>query len=286
MPRQHRVLLLSSASMAVCGCNAQTPGGSAADAGHSLDAAQLEPRPDAGDAEPTGDATWQPLFNGVDFSGWNRYLGKPSDAEPPLGLDNDTRGVYSIVSIDGEPAIRISGEVWGALISEQELGDFVLRAQYRWGELTWPPLNALDSGIMYLSTGPLGAVNAGGEALSEPSGSGAFMVSMEYQLSPRDIGGIYNLGPIAYERSSRTALADRAAAWNQVEISVQSGTARHFLNGELVASGSTFRLNWPGQTATVLERGKLQLQSEGGEIYFRHIELSVPRSATDEGTGY
>src|SRR6185369_5870308 len=27
------------------------------------------------------------LFNGVDFAGWDRYLGKPSDAEPALGID-------------------------------------------------------------------------------------------------------------------------------------------------------------------------------------------------------
>jgi hypothetical protein len=251
-------LILACSATPVAGCGRQTP-----------DA-------DTPDGAPAPDATWQPLFNGVDFSGWDRYLGKPSDAEPALGLDNDPRGVFSIVSLDGEPAIRISGEVWGALISQQELGDFSLRAEYRWGARSWPPLNFLDSGIMYLSSGPLGAVNAGGEALSDPIGSGAFMVSMEYQLAPKDIGGIYNLGPIAYQRSSQTAVAEPAGEWNQIEIRVRSGTAQHLLNGQLVASGSAFLLNWPDRAAAVLDRGKLQLQSEGGEIYFRHIELATP----------
>jgi hypothetical protein len=225
------------------------------------------------DASGSPDAGVVSLFNGVDFSGWDRYLGKPSDAEPAFGIENDPRGIYSVVMLDGEPAIRISGEVWGALISRQELGDFHLRAEYKWGTLTWPPLNLLDSGIMYLSNGPLGAVNAGGPALSDPIGSGAFMVSMEYQVLPRDVGGCYSLGPISFQAAARAPTSERADEWNQIDIVFQDGAVQHFLNGELVAGGSDFRLEWPGTAATALQRGKLQIQSEGGEIYYRHIEL-------------
>lgn len=225
------------------------------------------------DAGGSPDAGAVSLFNGVDFSGWDRYLGKPSEAEPALGIDNDPRGVYSVVMLDGEPAIRISGEVWGALTSQQELGDFHLRAEYKWGTARWPPLNLLDSGVMYLSHGPLGAVNAGGPELSRPIGSGAFMVSMEYQILSRDIGGCYNLGPISFQAAPRIAGNERAGEWNQIDIVFQSGSAQHFLNGELVAGASDFRLEWPAMPVTSLQRGKLQIQSEGGEIYYRRIEL-------------
>jgi hypothetical protein len=225
------------------------------------------------DAAGSPDAGAVSLFNGVDFSGWDRYLGKPTDAEPALGIDNDPRGVYSVITLDGEPVIRISGEIWGALISQRELGDFHLRAEYKWGTSTWPPLSLLDSGIMYLSNGPLGAVNAGGSALSDPIGSGAFMVSMEYQVLPRDVGGCYNLGPISFQASPRSPGSERAGEWNQIDIVSRSGSAQHFLNGELVAGGTDFRLEWPGLPVTSLQRGKLQIQSEGGEIYYRHIEL-------------
>lgn len=225
------------------------------------------PSADAGEAEPIS------LFNGVDFTGWDRYLGKPSETEPALGIDNDPRAVYSVVMLDGEPAIRISGETWGALISKQSLADFHLRAEYKWGTSTWPPLNLQDSGIMYLSNGPLGAVNAGGPELSDPIGSGAFMVSMEYQVLPRDIGGPYNLGPIRFQAAARNPLAERAGEWNQIDIVFQAGTAQHFLNGEIVAGGSDFQLEWPGEPATALQEGKLQIQSEGAEIYYRRIEL-------------
>jgi hypothetical protein len=234
-----------------------------------------------GSPSDTADASAAPsavsLFNGVDFSGWDRYLGKPSDAEPALGIDNDPRAVYSVVRIDGEPAIRISGEIWGALISRETLGDFHLRAEYKWGTLTWPPRNLIDSGIMYLSSGPLGAVNAGGPELSDPIGSGAFLVSMEYQILPGDVGGAYNLGPIAFRPAPRAPGIERDGEWNQIDIFFQSGTAQHYLNGQLVAGGSEFRLEWPGEPAVELQRGKLQLQSEGAEIYFRHIELQPLR---------
>ena len=226
---------------------------------------------DAGDAaSPPG---WRSLFNGVDFSGWDRYLGKPSAGEAPLGEENDPRGVYSVVTSDGEPAIHITGEVWGALISRDDFCHFDLRAQYKWGTAVWPPLNRLDSGIMYFSTGPLGAVNAGGTPLSDPIGSGGFMVSVEYQLAGGDIGGLYNLGPIGFLPGPRV-VTDEQAGWNDVEIIVDGDGARHFLNGQQVASASQFIVSWPGQAPAELTCGKLQLQSESGEIYFRHVTVA------------
>jgi hypothetical protein len=260
---RHKVVALLPWCMVACwGCDGTSPAGGASDAQGPVDGA----------APVTG---WKPLFNGVDFDGWQRYLGKPSSAEPPLGIDNDPRAVFSIVTVDGEPAIRISGEVWGALISRSPYCNFHLRGQYRWGTQTWPPLSVLDSGIMYMSSGPLGAVNAGGNALSDPIGSGAFMVSMEFQLAPVDIGGMYNLGPIAFQQQSRVQSQGLPAAWNQVEIVVRPDSVTHLLNQQAVAVGSDFRLTWPGQAPVALSCGTLQLQSEGGEIFFRRLEIAV-----------
>lgn len=126
---------------------------------------------------------------------------------------------------------------------------------------------------MYLSSGPLGAVNAGGTALSDPIGSGAFMVSMEYQVRPGDIGGCYNLGPISYEAALHSVVSERDGEWNQIDIVFQSGTAQHFLNGQLVTGGTDFRLAWPDELAVPLSGGKLQIQSEGGDIYYRRLAL-------------
>lgn len=238
--------------------------------------------PDAGapDAEvapeasvPEIDAAFRQLFDGVDLAGWDRYLGIPVGESVPLGLENDPRGVFSVTTVDGEPAIHITGEVWGALISKEELSDFELRLEYKWGSAVWPPLNFKDSGVMVLSTGPLGAVNAGGNALSNPIGSGAFMVSVEFQIAVGDIGGLYNLGPVSMQTSPRAPIAEIPSVWNKVTIVVRGASSQHFLNGQLVTSASGYETHWPGQPVLPLTRGKIQLQSEGGEIYFRHVEL-------------
>jgi hypothetical protein len=237
--------------------------------------------PDAGLADaaveaqppPPVDAGFRQLFDGKSFAGWDRYLGIPVGESVPLGLENDPRGVYSVTNVDGEPAIRITGEVWGALISKEELENFELRLEYKWGSLLWPPLNAKDSGVMVLSTGALGAVNAGGPGLSNPIGSGAFMVSVEFQIAGGDIGGLYNLGPISMQAAPRAQIAEVPSVWNKVTIIVRGTSSEHFLNGELVTSASGYETRWPGEPVTPLSRGKIQLQSEGAEIYFRRLEL-------------
>lgn len=267
--------LLSWSVLTLAGCDGSTP---AAVSAPDAQAPASNSTADAASPATGHDAlevTWKPLFNGVDFAGWDRYLGKSTGTDPPPGIDNDPRGVYSIVTVEGEPAIRISGEVWGALISRVEMCNFHLRGQYKWGTRMWPPLNVLDSGIMYMSTGPLGAVNAGGNALSDPIGSGAFMVSMEYQLTPVDSGGMYNLGPIAFQQSNRVASHELPGTWNQVDIIVGPDSVRHLLNQQEISVGSNFRLTWPQQAPMALSCGKLQLQSEGGEIYFRRLEIAL-----------
>src|SRR5438094_529459 len=72
---------------------------------------------------------WTQLFNGRDLTGWETWLGIPDkstagidlprDADgryaAPLGLNVDPKQVFTLVEVDGKPAIRISGEIFGAL---------------------------------------------------------------------------------------------------------------------------------------------------------------------------
>jgi hypothetical protein len=273
MARSTSVAALVCLAAFVAAC--ASSGSGASDGGATSDHPDANSDAASTDAAAEPDAGFRALFNGVDFSGWDRYLGEPSPTEPPLGLDNDPRGVYRIVALDGEPALRISGEVWGALISQEQFCNFHLRAEYEWGSLVWPPLNAVDSGLMFLSTGPLGAVNAGGDALSDPLGSGAFMVSMEYQLAPNDVGTLYNLGPIAFATTAHVASTELPGGWNQLDIVHQGDGATTLLNGQQVTQASGFSLKWPGQAAAALSCGKLQLQSEGAEIFFRRLEVQA-----------
>ena len=267
------LVLLAGCSTTTPQATPSSPTDAGSDASPDVKASYDASAPDVGADGWAPDAGFASLFDGTTFANWDRYLGIPNGETTALGLENDPRGVYSIVKLDGEPAIRISGEVWGALISKKELSNFELRLEYKWGTKVYPPLNYPDSGIMVLSTGPLGAVNAGGDPLSNPIGSGAFMVSIEYQLAPGNIGGLYNLGPIDKVLGGRNNLAEKPEAWNRAALVVHGSASEHYLDGQLVASATGYKLRMPGQPVVPLDRGKIQLQSEGGEIYFRRIEL-------------
>ena len=67
---------------------------------------------------------WKPLFNSKDLTGWDKYLGPPGGDSTPLGLNNDPHGVFTVVEVDGVPAIRISGEIFGAITTKEEFDNF------------------------------------------------------------------------------------------------------------------------------------------------------------------
>jgi hypothetical protein len=96
-------------------------------------------------AEPR--SQWISLFNGKDLAGWQTF-----DIE--TGFNNDRRRIYTVVKEDGEPAIRISGEILGGLVTRQAYGDYRLQLQYKWGRKKWPPREdqPFDSGLLYHSS--------------------------------------------------------------------------------------------------------------------------------------
>jgi hypothetical protein len=91
---------------------------------------------------------WTPLFNGTDLSGWDTWLGKPHPSVNvpgltrdgngaylrPVGLNLDPLRVFSVVQADGAPAIRISGQIYGGLITRVEYENYHLRFEVKWGE--------------------------------------------------------------------------------------------------------------------------------------------------------
>src|SRR4051812_41150037 len=82
---------------------------------------------------------WRSLFNGKDLAGWDTWLGKPNGEKEPVGLNKDPKKVYTVVDVDGKPAIRISGEIFGAITSKEEFGNYHLKLEFKWGEKRWPP---------------------------------------------------------------------------------------------------------------------------------------------------
>jgi hypothetical protein len=254
----------------------------AALADHRMDAALTDRSEDAGSregamADEAGNLPIM-LFNGRDLTGWDKYLGPAYGSTVPQG-SADPSGVFSVVVTDNAPAIRISGEVWGALTSVAEFENYHLSLEFKWGShAVWPPLTSKDSGVMYHSVGPFGAVQKGGGMLADPPGSGWFMTSMELQIADNDLGSYYSLGPIVvnggvYSAPASAQHENAVGTWNLIEVFVFGNESVQLVNGHRVAhvQGAVLALN---DDVRPLTRGKIQLESESMEIFFRAITLA------------
>jgi hypothetical protein len=249
-----------------------------------------------------GKEAWTSLFNGKNLEGWDTWLGKPHQAKEVVGLNKDPKGVYSVVTIDGKPAIRITGEIFGALTSKQDFENYHLRLCFKWGEKKWPPREntVRDSGLLYHCVGEHGA-------------AGSFwMRSQECQIQEKDCGDYWSVAggivdveaepinrnpgsPIQYKKGGtkftvprqiklpdgktrtdpriiKSETNEKEGDWNTIELLTVGGTSVHVVNGKVVMVLTNSRQKVDGKEVP-LTRGKIQIQSEGAEVFYRDIEV-------------
>ena len=239
------------------------------------------------------------LFNGKDLTGWNSYIGAPLDdagkklSEIPVGLNNDPNHVFSIVQQDGEKVIRISGENWGCIYTLKEYSDFHLQLQFKWGTLSWGQKKGKkkDSGVLYFSVGDNGA------------DYGAWMRSQEFQVEEGNCGDYWGVAggmedvPVIKKSDSeyvyspmgemKTFSAKSAVGrhcikngdaenatgeWNTLDLYCHGDTSVQMVNGKVVMVLYNSR-QWENGQAIPLVKGKIQIQSEGAEIFYKHITI-------------
>jgi hypothetical protein len=243
---------------------------------------------------------WKSLMNGKDLTGWDTYLGAVYDTVTekqvgvPLGVNIDPRKTFSVVNEDNKTALRISGEHFGGISTQNEFTNYHLRLEFKWGKLKWTPRkNAKrDSGLLYHSVGPNGA------------GYGFWMRSQEFQIQEGDCGDYWSIaesvvdipatevktGEFRYDSAGKLQTfgeqkaggkrcfkypdAERPSGeWNVLELYCFGDTSVHVVNGKTVMI--LFHSRQPGDDGreVPLTKGKIQLQSEGAEIFYRGIEI-------------
>ncbi|MEX2462810.1 MAG: DUF1080 domain-containing protein [Balneolaceae bacterium] len=260
---------------------------------------------DQNDATTTAQSSLE-LFNGEDLAGWYTYMRRPEPTSEvaglernengeytePIGLNSDPLNVFTVVEEDGEPAIRISGEVFGILVTEQEFENYHLKLEFKWGDEKYPPRENLkmDSGILYHSIGEEGAWGD------------VWMKSLECQVQETDCGDYISVDTVmvdipAYlndednryyfhpDSSLVTFSPERSycefnedhenpmGEWNTMEVYTVDGNSVHVVNGMPNMKVMNSRYLVDGEEVPLV-KGKIQLQSEGAEIFYRHIELT------------
>jgi hypothetical protein len=239
---------------------------------------------------------WAPLFNGKDLSGWETSLGGKEAAI----VGRDPKGVFSVVEIDGKPAIRISGDGLGGLTTVKEYGNYHLELEFRWGEKRFAPRanEPRDSGLLYHGSGAynpatgwiesveFGILEGGetGDFWSVPGSRGErIVVDVEGEDIPKEKRRYPN-EPIKYRAGGKKYAGTKLGIlngddnekprgkWNKLELVCVGQTGIHVVNGTVNLVLTKIRREVDGKTEPV-NRGRIQLQSEGAEVYFRNIRL-------------
>lgn len=248
---------------------------------------------------------WRRLFNGHDFEGIDRYLAAPAGTNRPFGLNHDPLGVFRVEQVDGRGAVRVSGQVYGALTTHASFTNVHVRLQYKWGDTKWPPRaearHYRDAGLLYWAAGPDGA------------GSSAWQRSVECNIMEKGVGQWWSVDGVYCDVEGRDVILERMPGipyrgespgercvvwqpgaprytvqphegvtstldpelprgqWNTVEVVAWGGTCLHLLNGHVVLALSNPRVRENG-TEQRLSQGRIQLQSEAAELWYRDLE--------------
>ncbi|NME68086.1 3-keto-disaccharide hydrolase [Flammeovirga aprica] len=241
-----------------------------------------------------------------DLSYWELFVGVPHtsvelEGHPksenvhvgkPLGLNNDPKKIMTVSEEDGELILNVSGEIYAGLTSKYEFGNYHLKALFKWGEKKWAPRldKKRDNGILYHCHGEHGAF------------WNVWMSSLELQIQEHDMGDFVTLVNARAEVKSKkgkhgykvTGVDDEViqyggkgnpgychitehnekpnGEWNLVEVICVEDQSIHIVNGKVVMVVKNARKAVNGKEEKLTE-GKIQLQSEGAEAYFKDIQI-------------
>jgi hypothetical protein len=229
------------------------------------------------------------LFNGKNLEGWYTYLINN-------GRDNDPDKVFKVE----KGLIKISGKEYGCITTNEEYENYKLVVEFKWGTETHEPrLNkARDNGVLIHSQGKDGAFSKSwmysiecqiieggtGDFLVVGDGSDRFSITSPvvsdkkggpYVFQPGGKPLTINMGRIDWFgrdpawkdvvdfRGSRD-VEKPVGEWNKMEVIAKGDNIDLYLNGVLVNSATKVKPS----------KGRIQIQSEGAEMYVRKVDLT------------
>ena len=204
-----------------------------------------EPKPDM-----------KPLFNGKDLNGWYTFL-------KYKGKNNDPEKIFSVEN----GLLHISGKEFGYMCTEKEYKNFALAVEFKWGEKKYPPRDAdttkRDNGICYY--------------FSRSAKDTVWPRSIECQIQEGDTGDFWLIAGVTIKANGTRSQPDSftrvqkridaempTGQWNRVEVIANRGKITYIVNGKIVNEGEEPNVS----------EGKILIQSEGAEIYYRKIEIA------------
>jgi hypothetical protein len=252
------------------------------------------------------DGSWQPLFNGKDLTGWDTEMmnipdkswdvpGLQRDATgnytEPLGKNRDPLHVFTVTNLDGGPVIHVSGQGFGVMMTTAMFTNVHIRLQIKWGDLKWSKKigKPFDTGLLYFCHSEAGLADR------------TWPRSFEFQICQNEFGDLYALAsqitvfarldgklwrydsagtntlflqkpPIGNHCAHIVDAEKPKGEWNTLDLITFNGDSIHVVNGQVVMRlHNAQRLD--GDAPAPITSGKICLQTEGGECYFRNAEV-------------
>ncbi|MET0356751.1 MAG: DUF1080 domain-containing protein [Cellvibrio sp.] len=263
---------------------------------------------------------WTYLFD-KEMSQWTTYLGFPNPETPvsgitkdekgnytqPVGFNKDERGVFTTSIVNGEPVLRVSGEIYGSVHTKQEFENYHLVVQFKWGSQKWPPrlTEPLDTGILYHVIGDHGVDYWKAWALSQEfqimeHNTGDWWQIANSQIDIRCAKAAGETIPIYDPKAPLISYGPGGAGitclrgkdaekpkgeWNTLDLIVFGGNSLHIVNGEVVMALSNSRYTKDGKVIP-LTKGKILLQSEAGEAFFKGVKIKPIKGIPAEYQSY
>ena len=219
-------------------------------------------------AQDSEDSSWTPLFNGKDLSGWTVAWAQQAP---------DEGSASNLFTIEN-----------GMILTQGDYRDYRLSLEYKWGPKKFAPRTDLvrDAGLLFhvydhsmadwphsveaqIQEGDTGDV----WAISSRASSTIYPLTGRY-MEPAAGGVPVTVGAYRdYERIRHGAL-NELPEWNTLEIVVRGDSATYIVNG-FVNMRVTGLQRWDAQTASwvKLDHGRIALQAEYAEIFYRNIRI-------------
>ena len=231
-------------------------------------------------------ASWKPLFNGKSLNGWTaHYASKVAEgAAPPARLFDVENGVIHVYRDEAAGSEQPNAY----LLSSGEHQNYKLSLEYRWGEKKFAPRLDLvrDAGLLYHvhrqrdadwpaaiesqiqegDAGDLWVVSARASSFLDPKAR-RFLLP-EHGGVPVTVG---NDGKFERVRHGRV---NEFPGWNTLEVIVQGDRAMHIVNGAPNMRVHDMKA-WNADTRSwvKLDKGRIALQAESAEIFYRNIRI-------------
>lgn len=200
------------------------------------------------------DDGFTPLFNGKDLTGWSGTAKPDKD-----GKVADWKTTWSVN--DGQ--IICTGKPNGYLATTKNYGDYVLRVKWRYPA----GAAAARSGILLHCQAKDEVWPRSIEAQANQGGTGDFWLNTPPETTldvPAD-----RLDPMAarhrWRLDKEKAYDKPLGGWNQYEITCKGGDITLVVNGVKANEGKNGSL----------KAGRIALQSEGNEVFFKDIEVRI-----------